>query len=248
MATVAHCRLMSAGQNSQDVVTVTTAVRTRHPVGVLKMHLTRWVVVATFVGVDGSEPRCVDYRVRVVPEVDPKVDLGWGSWDGGSLQWAFRNAATKLGEKLADNAITPDEVAGLGEIPAEGIPRYVFEEASQARMLVMAREYARTHFATVSDKARDIFGRQSLPKRRGRPPVRSMGEKLRILADVERLPTLQAVADAHVMSRSAVRDLVSWARHDADPPLFTAYGPGRRGGELTEHARAWLAQIEQESS
>jgi hypothetical protein len=51
---------------------------------------------------------------------------------------------------------------------------------------------------------------------------------------------LDEVAAKHHMSRSAVRDLLSWARGDAEPVLFTNYGPGKRGGELTPAARAML--------
>lgn len=252
MATVADCRLMSTGQSSDDTLTLYMAVPVRRPVADPRYNppgakIARWVVVATFVGVGSSEPRCVDYRVRVVPAID--------LWDRPTTehdtQVQYRRSADEIAQQLAAVAITPAEAAQLGEIPAEGIPRYVFEEASQARLLATAREKALGRFPNwygFSEDARVFLAQQSRPKRRGRPPVRSLGEKLRILADVERLPTLQAAADAHAMSRSAVRDLVSWARHDADPPLFTAYGPGRRGGELTEHARALLAQIEQESS
>lgn len=71
-----------------------------------------------------------------------------------------------------------------------------------------------------------------------------MGEKLAVLQSVEAAyaagRTLDDVAADHLLSRSAVRDLVSWARKDASPPLFTSYGPGRRGGELTPAARRML--------
>ena len=52
--------------------------------------------------------------------------------------------------------------------------------------------------------------------------------------------TLDQIAKDVHLSRSALRDLLSWARNDAEPRLFTNPGAGRRGGRLTPEARALL--------
>lgn len=207
-----------------EVVTVTDSVQDR-------AGRPRWVVVATFVGVDGGEPRCVDYRVRVVPEGP----------DGGFHFHAYARVMVAMEEQAAG----PEDVAELGSIPAEGIPRYVFERASQTRMLEKARAKVERQPDLVSENAAQLLARQNKP-RRGRPPVRSLGEKLRILAAVEAAyaagRTLQDVADDHFMSRSAVRDIVAWGRSsDSGAQLFTGTTPGRRsGGRLTDEGRELL--------
>lgn len=204
------------------VVTIPTDVRDRDG-------RIRWVVLATFVGVDGAEPRCVDYRVRVVPATS-------------SASEGVR-AAHQLIRQLEANAISPADVAQLGTIPPEGIPRRVFEEASQAKLLASARAKVKRRPERHTARTRELLERQAR-KRVGRPPLRTLSERLRILAAVEAAydtgRTLADVARDHDMSRSSLRDLLAWARHDADPSLFTGTTPGRRGGALTPTARALL--------
>jgi hypothetical protein len=195
----------------------------------------RWVVVATFVGVGGTEPRCVDYRVRVVP--------------GGSRGEENLRDAHRVLRAMEQDTTTAEQAAALGPVPAGGIPRRVFEVASQARLLEKARAKATRRPELVAEEARQLLERPA--RRRGRPPRRSLAEKLRVLADVDEAfagsdRTLADVAQQHNMSRSALRDLLGWARHDAHPPLFVSYGPGRRGGHLTPEARALLASTEED--
>lgn len=190
----------------------------------------RWIVVATFAGVGGSEPRCVDYRVRVVPELR----------DGQSRM----AVVGRLMLAMEDQAASEGEVEALGTIPAEGIPRYVFEKASQARMLEKARAKAERRPDLVNEDAAAVLARQA-KARRGRPPTRSLRERLLILADVEAAfesgRTLEDVAHKHHVSRSAVRDLLAWARSgDSGVQLFEGTTPGRRGGRLTDAARKLL--------
>lgn len=195
----------------------------------------RWAVSATFARGARGDGSCVEYRVLMLAA-------------GISEQQA--NAVL---DQMHDEA--PTDVEQLGEIPAAGIPRYVFEQASQTQLLA---EWQRL-VAKDPEFARQIFTEEavqmSLPqrsrttgKRQGRPPVRSLEAKLRILADVEAEyastptgPVLDGIARKHHISRSALRDLLHWARHDADPPLFTLLGPGRRGGMLTPQARQMLS-------
>lgn len=206
------------------VITVTETVQDR-------AGRIRWVVVATFVGAGGSEPRCVDYRARVVPEVD----------DGGLMLTLGR-----LYVELEENAISPAHAEALGTIPAEGIPRYVFERASQSRLLAKARkkvERTPSKYPRSTEKAlsRTTVSREG-QARVGRPPSRSLGEKLAILKDVadaysEGIPRARAaVAERHFMSEGQLRDLLKWARHSSNPPLFTNYGPGLRNDTLTPEA------------
>ena len=101
--------------NDRDAVTITHMVEDRSG------HV-RWAVIGTFVGVDGSEPRCIDYRVRVVPEAPSKrMAAGFG----GQLSLLMMEDASRDDHGLLRAA----EAAP----PAEGIPRRVFEEASQTR-------------------------------------------------------------------------------------------------------------------
>ena len=86
-------------------------------------------------------------------------------------------------------------------------------------------------------------------KRRGRPPARSLDEKLAILQTAERVfaegGTREDVAKRHHMSTTSVRDLLAWARHDVDPPLFDSNGRSRRGGRLTDAARQLIQELDQ---
>jgi hypothetical protein len=195
----------------------------------------RWAVVATFVGVDGTEPRCVDYRVRVIP--GPEV----GS--SPRLSNHFLRMGHRTLASMEEAVISPEDAEQLGEVPAEGIPRRVFELASQARLLDKATSMVERRPERYQASIRQALGRRH--RRRGRPPARSLAEKLRILAAVEDAfatsgRTLAEVAAEHHMSREQLRDLLSWARHDAQPRLFVSYGPGRRGGHLTPQARDLL--------
>lgn len=200
----------------------------------------RWAVMATFAGIGGAAPRCVDYRVRVIP-TPPDDTEHRPSW------WGVVAANQVIGQ-MENNVIEPAQVENLGDIPAEGIPRRVFEEASQARLLEKARAIAERRPDKVAETARAVLAR---PKRRpGRPPARSLPEKLRILADVEDAfaegRSLSEIGKSHDMSRSSVRDLLSWARNDANPRLFVSPGPGRTGGGLTPVGRAMFARLPKE--
>jgi hypothetical protein len=160
-------------------------------------------------------------------------------------------AANRIIEAMERDAIPPAEAERLGEVPAEGIPRRVFEQASQARLLAKAQWSVERRPDRYTDDVQAILSAQERP-RRGRPPVRSLADRLAILSAVEDMyeagdgRTLADVADEHHMSRSSLRDLLSWARHSHDPPLFTSPGPGRSGGRLTPHGQALLTELEQE--
>jgi hypothetical protein len=199
----------------------------------------RWVVAAVFIGVAGSEPRCIDYRVRVVPPMPTTI-----------TQVA---AANRIIDELHADMTGRErpEVwdAAENDPPAQGIPRYVFERASQAALLVKARRKVKARPASVQRSVRELLERSRTP-RAGRPPAVPLREKLAMLATAEQAfadPEIRSVRE-HVgklygRSPEAVRDLLSWARHQ-EPPLFTSPGGGRRGGELTEVARALLAEGE----
>lgn len=196
----------------------------------------RWGVVATFVGVGGSEPRCVDYRVRVIPEIAEEED-----------EFAV---ISPVMEKLVGHSPTESDVAALGTIPPEGIPRYVFELASQAKLLEAARQWTERNPAFLREQVDALLSRQRKPQR-GRPPTRTLRERLQILADVESTwaagGTLNDVAEKHHMSRSAVRDLLEWARSgDAGVQLFEGTTQGRRSGGLTAAGRELLEKTAQE--
>jgi len=192
--------------------------------------MVRWAVMATFVDVDGAEPRCIEYRVRVVPRMPNKI---------GSV-WMGHQVIELLERQMAGERSEPYLAAELSA-PAEGIPRRVFEEASQSKLLTKARAKAKRRPDLVDTETARLLERQVRP-RRGRPPATPMGERLRILQAIEAVYAgpegrLEDVAAAFHMSRSSVRDLLRLARRDG---LFTNYGPGRRGGELTPAARALL--------
>lgn len=190
-----------------------------------------WLVVGLFVMSDAGEPTCVDYRVRAIPNT-----RAMGEWHGLVKQIT----ASMMG----DYATLPPANPTPG-----GVPRYVFEEASQMRLLTGGRRTVKR----AARRGRQVDARVKAmlaaadQRKPGRPPVRSLPEKLRVLAEVEIAyevgESLDRVAHKSAMSRSALRDLLTWARHDADPPLFTSLGPGRRGGRLTPEARALLDEI-----
>jgi hypothetical protein len=197
-----------------------------------------WAVVAAFVRGPLGEPVCVDYRVR---QVKAGVESALSGLDARGI--GLRNGQKTI---LALEAHAHAEWAGTGPFSRKGIPRYVFEEASQQRLIAKARKLLELK-PTATPKARHVF---TAPERRpGRPPQRGLLEKLRILADVEAAyaseGTLADVAERHHMSRSAVRDLLSWARRDANPQLFEGITQGRRGGQMTPEARELLAQMEE---
>lgn len=134
--------------------------------------------------------------------------------------------------------------------PTEGIPQRVFQEASQSRRLQRARESSHGPFKDdFPEDVRRLLDSQEKP-RVGRPPARPLNEKLQILHEVEKAfatgRNLDEVAKAHYMSRSALRDLIFWARHVAQPVLFTNLGQGTRGGQLTPAARRLLGRQSEE--
>lgn len=210
------------------IVTITSEVRDR------TSRRVAWGVMAAYVANEHGDPVCVEYRVRQIR--------------GASSAERLQNLHLTL-DALEEGATT--DLAGSGEFSAVGIPRYVFEEASQGRLIDKARRFIERgspRVTGVTAEAKTLLqGRERKP---GRPPQRSTLEKLRILLAVEEGiragQTLQDVADAFHMSRSAVRDLLTWARRDSDPRLFTARGQGRAGGELTPEARVLLTALERE--
>jgi AraC-like DNA-binding protein len=231
---------------AQRVVTVSDVVTDR------KSGRAAWAVVAGYVMGPQGDPVCVDYRVRQVASA--------GSDAEATVEAIY--LAESLESQSADPALNAP-----AQPSARGIPRYVFEQASQGRML----EAARKRLALLDDQlARDETARKrgedvrvvrravapdarallaaSTGRRTGRPPQRPLAEKLRILAAVEEATAQGRVladiaADFH-MSRSTLRNLLFWARKVAEPRLFTARGQGLGGGGLTDEARALLAEIE----
>jgi len=231
---------------NEQVVTVGEVVNDR------KSGRATWAVVAGYVIGPQGDPVCVEYRVRQVASA-------------GSDAVAIVDAIY-LAEALETQC--KDAALSVPSHPSpRGIPRYVFEVAAQGRML----DRARKRLALIDDQhARDDAARgrgedvrivrrevaadarallaASTGRRIGRPPQWSLAEKLHILSAVERATVqgriLAEVAAEFHMSRSSLRDLLSWARRDANPRLFTARGQGRGGGELTAEARALLAEID----
>ncbi|HXH78181.1 hypothetical protein [Nocardioides sp.] len=192
-----------------------------------------WAVVAAYVTGEHGDPVCVEYRVRQVRRGERKFD------DVVNLHRTIH--------AMEDHA--EQGIVGEGPFDPVGIPRYVFEAASQGRLLDRARaNLARGGRSTegLSTEAKALLTPPA--HKPGRPPQRSMLVKLQILQAAEKAhaagQTLEDVAQQFHMSRSAVRDLLSWARRDASPRLFTGAGQGRRGGEMTPEARAMLSQIE----
>ncbi len=218
-----------------DPVVVTDFVRDRRTGEVA------WVVVAAYLRGASGDPVCIDYRVRQV-----------GRRDGAEMP---PDETVDLMERLGKHSTEPAAPTPL-EASEKGIPRYVFEEASQTRLLERGRqrlarlekfEQLNPQLTTleISGAERDMLT-PATRKSVGRPPQRSLGEKLEILAAVEaggeQGRTLEEIAGDFFMSRSALRDLLSWARRDASPRLFTGRGQGRAGGQLTPEALAMLEQ------
>ena len=214
---------------SDDVVPISSQVveRRRGRIG--------WAVVAAYVTGEHGDPVCVEYRVRQVRRGERMID------DVVALQQTL--------DAMEDHA--SQGLVGQGPFDPIGIPRYVFESASQGRLLEKARvSLSRGSRATeeLSSEAKALLTPPA--HKPGRPPQRSMGDKLKILRAIEEAQAagqkLEDVAQQFHMSRSAVRDLLSWARRDANPRLFTGAGQGRKGGEMTPEARAMLSRIEAE--
>lgn len=220
-----------------QIVTVTKDVRDR------KDERIRWVVAATYVWTNNAEPRCVDYRVQVVPR-------------GASMSEDVRLLHAVAIPNVEGAAMTAAQAEALGEIPSAGIPNYVFKEASQARLLKAARESARRKPARFSESTQRALERVPVNRsgavRRGRPPARSLGEKLAILADVDTAyeagKSRKSIAEARHMSDSSLRDLLYWARTVADPPLFSGPGHGIKGGRMTDAARRLMADTDQDGA
>jgi hypothetical protein len=193
-----------------------------------------WAVTATFTEGERGDPVCIEYRVRVVR--------------GSTTQERLVNLHLTL-DGMGRQA--DDELAGEGPFPNVGIPRYVFEQASQGRLLEKARASLARGGRSTSRLSAEAQALITPPAHKpGRPPQRSMAEKLRILAAVEASyesgATLEDVGKQFNMSRSAVRDLLGWARNDAQPRLFEGRGKGRRGGQMTKEARAMQRKINKE--
>ena len=193
-------------------------------------HRFRWLAVAAF-DVEDGEAACVDYRVMLLPE-------------GASVR-QVRDITTAA----TDTSMSP--VPDGQPIPGGGLPLAVLREASPTRLARKAAAKVNTRRARGADVSRALerLADSDKPKP-GRPPVMSLLEKLKVLEQVEQAyasgKTLDTVARDALMSRSAVRDLLGWARHDADPPLFTKAGPGRKGGRLTPEAKALLERLGEE--
>lgn len=200
-----------------------------------------WMVVALFLPAADGQLTCIDYRVRAIPDTH---DLpGWQK-----AFFAMAEAMTNQHAQLPAPTVTPG-----------GVPRYVFEEASQVQLLKAAQKTANDSEYYRTELSPEVRGWLASGGKRksGRPPSRGLAEKLRILRDVEAALSapatrgapageqpLNKVANKWGMSRSGLRDLLSWARKDASPRLFTNPGQGRRGGALTPEARALLDEIE----
>lgn len=210
----------------EHVVTVSSEVFNR------ATHLPGWAVVATYAMGAQGDPVCIEYRVRVLR--------------GASTMDLVVNLHRNI-EAMEDHAVA--DLVGEGAFPSAGIPRYVFEAASQGKLIEKARASLARNSAkrdALSDEARQLLAPPA--RKPGRPPVRSVAEKLHILAAVEVANSagvkLDDVAAQFHMSRSALRDLLSWARHDASPRLFEGSGAGRKGGGMTAEARQMLAAME----
>lgn len=199
-----------------------------------------WVVAATFIAEGSAEPRCVDYHVRALPHRSDFLD-----------QLRVRNA---VHDQVASQLMGVDEIEALGEFPPGGIPGFVFQEASQARLLDIARARVASEPAKYEPIATEILRRVPVSRSgkmsRGRPRARTTGETLAILLDVETSyaagETRARVAERHHMSDSSLRDLLYWARKVSEPALFTDPGRGKRGGRLTPEARALLGGVDHE--
>jgi hypothetical protein len=201
-------------------------------VGNRRTGLIGWAVIATFARTDSGEVACIEYRVRTIG--------GCGTVEDSARE------ARRVQRQMIEEA--PSDSVESRPIPVAGIPRYVFEVASQTRLLAQARDALSTRPNTVpplSAEAKDLLRPEA--RRIGRPPARSIAAKLTVLADVQAAhasgESLDAVATRHHMSRSSLRDLLYWARHTAQPRLFTSLRPGVRGGELTADAKAMLAEM-----
>lgn len=190
-----------------------------------------WAVVATFAVEGSAEPRCIDYRVRAIPHREHMLD---------QLEVRAQVEAQMLGASMG-----AEDIESLGEFPDGGIPGFVFREASQARLLDAARArvaaYPERYVPLASETLKRVPLSRSGKVAQGRPWTRDLGERLAILADVERAyeegESRASVATRHLMSDSALRDLLHWARKTAEPPLFTDPGRGKKGGRLTQAAR-----------
>ncbi|WNM28444.1 hypothetical protein RN607_05435 [Demequina capsici] len=213
-----------------ELVTVTELVDDRRDGRV------RWAISATFVSAETSEPRCIDYRVRVVPRATHKI---------GDLPLAIETV-----DNMRGAAMSVADARGLGEFPSAGIPGYVFEEASQARLLAKARDWVATEPERFSIEVANLIRRTPVDRggkvRRGRPPSMSLHRKLLVLEDVERGyaegTTRAEIARRNLISESGLRNLLTWARKSADPQLFTDDGAGKKAGRLTPAARQRLME------
>lgn len=195
-----------------------------------------WAVSAVFVSAPNVEPRCVDYRVRAIKRAPSPA--------GDILN------ALDTQKRMEDAGVTVSELAEFEDFPRAGIPLYVFESASQARLLEKLRTWVDEEPERFTPALREKVARTSLTrgesKKTGRPPTRSTSEKLKILSDVVNGyaagETRAEIAARHYMSDSALRDLIHWSRRVADPPLLTDIRHGQKGAYFTAEAKAMLEE------
>ena len=173
----------------------------------------RWAVLATFVGTGCAEPRCIDYRIRVVP-------LGRLGDDQMSNLARFGQIVLDL-----DADAERDDRTDAWNLSEVDLRRRASRTTSspgrpQARLLEKARKEVAGTPEQYKESARALLARQA-KRRRGRPPARSLDEKLAILQTAEKVfaegGAREDVAKLHHMSTSSVRDLLGWARKDVDP-------------------------------
>lgn len=219
----------------------------------------RWAVTATFVTGPHAEPICVEYRTRQVNGPKPTYQdgepvvrrmlaqsEGWGPMDEvsprGMPRYVFERAAQ---QRLADMVRhTANPRPGDSDAPSVivGDP----DEATPEVVWVGITGFPDPAFDANTDA---VFPEAPVQKT-GRPPARPLVERLRLLAAVEEAfekgRTLADVAADHHVARTTVRDLLSWARRDAEPQLFEAVTPGRRGGRLTPAGRAMLERLNEQ--
>lgn len=199
-------------------------IRTRSTIG--NDPYGRWLVEVAYASEPDGGLLPVDVHVRLLPPDASYHDKAWAG-----------RVITKA-----------DELLGLDPLPPGGLSRRMLTQVdlSAGQRGVRAAASATARLTGKRSPVLDRLARGSRPRTTGRPPSRSQAEVLRLLLATEeglaRGDTLAQVASANALSRESLRDLLSWARHDARPALFTNPGRGRRGGHLTTYARELLDQ------
>ncbi|MEH3033633.1 MAG: hypothetical protein PGN07_06260 [Aeromicrobium erythreum] len=178
-----------------------------------------------------GDPTCVDLRVRRVEDV---------AGAAGDVMH------TQLARLMFDDMTGGDRLPPAAA-SGRGMPRYVFEEASESQLLRGLRSaVSRSRQAERLQPAQVAMLLESNQKV-GRPPKLSLREKLETLAAIEAAyasdVTMDELAADLGISRSSLRDLLTWARHKSDPRLFTSSGHGRRGGAMTPEALELLEHL-----